>query len=67
MNVVTRYLKSLMLAELVAGMGVTMNFSGSNLGAPGNANRVYFAIPTTAIGTGVLGPWAIANRWPKLW
>ncbi|TCO93623.1 autotransporter-associated beta strand protein, partial [Chthoniobacter flavus] len=56
----------LTLTSLSRSAGTTVNFSntsasGGTLGAPGNNPRIFITSPLTALGVGVLGPWAIAN------
>jgi len=51
----------LTFASLTRLPGSVVNFTGSNLGAPGNNSRIAFAAPVQTVGRGLLGAWAVAN------
>lgn len=51
----------LTIASLTRNAGTTVNFTGTNLGQPGNSSRITFTTPLTTDANGALGAWAIAN------
>jgi autotransporter-associated beta strand protein len=52
---------TLTIASLAREKGATVNFTGSNLGAPGNNARILISSSMAVLGDGILGAWAIAN------
>ncbi|MFM9000225.1 MAG: beta strand repeat-containing protein, partial [Opitutia bacterium] len=52
----------LAFASLSRQAGATVNFTGTNLGQPGNNARIVFAAPPGTSNGGIIGAWAIANQ-----
>ncbi|MFN5805594.1 MAG: autotransporter-associated beta strand repeat-containing protein, partial [Opitutia bacterium] len=52
----------LTFASLTRQNNATINFTGTNLGQPGNNSRIVFTAPIPTSAGGMIGAWAIANQ-----